>query len=152
MKALEIQLDPLASDIPLIITIEANGPSVECIITEADYSHGSDTPYLEIEVQEVTFPCEGGISSLVFVKSNRRWEINQSEESKEWLQIDYTGNKEEYILFSTDPNESIKREVRLDFMIEGQIYDFITVVQKGFREPFTNDFKLVSGGTFNVIK
>ena len=64
----------------------------------------------------------------------------------------YTGNKEEYILFSTDPNESIKREVRLDFMIEGQIYDFITVVQKGFREPFTNDFKLVSGGTFNVIK
>lgn len=67
------------------------------------------------------------------------------------LTVTYEGSGDGSAIFTSEANEGIDREMTVVFKGAGQEIER-TVKQEGLREIFNEDFTLVDGGTFNVLK
>lgn len=80
-----------------------------------------------------------------------RWKDKSGEE----LKITYSGNKTDNVLFQSNRNEGLDRQLQITFTSKAGHSLLRTVTQEGRREIFNasdGPFLLVDQNTFNVIK
>ena len=80
-----------------------------------------------------------------------RWKDKSGDE----LKITYSGNKTDNVLFQSNRNEGLDRQLQITFISKAGHSLLRTVTQEGRREIFNasdGQFLLVDQNTFNVIK
>ena len=105
--------------------------------------------YLDVWPQEAMW-ITNYESILYTVKSDTTWNVECKES---WIEVDPThGSYNDTIsVRALEINEGIDRDAFITFNGGGSSV-IRTVKQEGLREIFEDDFILVDGGTFNVLK
>lgn len=135
---------------PVVITFDYYESKIKCTVKEVNGD--IDYIYINVDTKDILLDYLGSAVTIP-VQANTVWVVSPKDNFVEWLQIEYTGDRDGTATFYATKNKSLDRETTIVFTdLNREIIIERILRQEGLREVFSSDFRLRGGGTFNVLK